>query len=262
MTKKVFLAVGHGRRPDGTLDNGASAGGANEQNQGAPIVQAAAAVLRAAGVQVWAQRAGDGNFPIYTAEANRLRVDLAVSVHHDWVGAPRGAFGHWAGGAGTTTERAAREVVSKRAADAMYRAVQAAGFPMRPSWHKKRTDLHFTTRTTVPAVLWECDRIGMVTDHTRYGRALATGILDFLGIDDGGDELTPEQAKLLERAARDAAAARALAQDAVERLAVLEDGTRTVDGHVRRLRRDARRAAGRLGMETVHPQPDDPKIES
>ena len=170
---KVFLAVGHGRRPNGTMDPGATLGGATEQNQGAPIVAAAAQRLRDFGVTVKAQKAGDPNFVGYTKEANDWGAGLAVSVHHDWSGAPRGAFGFW--------HPNSRQ--GKRLADAMYRSVEAAGFPMRPSWHKPHSQLHFLNNTRMPAVLWECDRVGSVTDHEAYGRALADGILGYLGID-------------------------------------------------------------------------------
>lgn len=191
----VLLAIGHGTTPTGVFDPGAMTadGRKSEQTEGALIVPPAANRLRAAGVTVTAQRVRDPNFAGrtgYTQLANRLGVDLAVSVHHDWRGAPRGAFGHWAGGAGTAAERQRRQTVNKRAADAIYNAVQDAGFPMRPAWHKPRTDLTFTTATRVPAVLWECDRIGEVTDHDRYGRALADGILDFLGVAVPGRTIT------------------------------------------------------------------------
>ena len=170
---KVFLAVGHGRRPNGTMDPGATLGAATEQNQGAPIVAAAAQRLRDFGVTVKAQKAGDPNFVGYTKAANDWGAGLAVSVHHDWSKAPRGAFGFW--------HPNSRQ--GKRLADSLYKAVESAGFPMRPSWHKAHSQLHFLNNTKMPAVLWECDRIGSVTDHQGYGRALADGILDYLGID-------------------------------------------------------------------------------
>jgi N-acetylmuramoyl-L-alanine amidase len=179
---KVYLAVGHGRRPNGTYDPGATAGKATEQNQGDPIVQAAAKRLRDLGVTVRAQRAGDANFVGYTREANEWGADLAVSVHHDWSGAPRGAFGFWYPGSAQ----------GKRLADAIYKAVEAAGFPMRPSWHKSHSRLYFLNNTRMPAVLWECDRVGQVTDHAKYGRALADGIARYLGI-----ALNPKPAPVL-----------------------------------------------------------------
>ena len=190
MTKHVFIAVGHGRTPAGVIDSGArnqhQDGSKSEQSEGGIIVAHLARLLRSAGVRVTAQRPGDPNFSGrqgYTAEANRLQPDLALSVHHDWYRAPRGFFCHWAGGAGTWLERTARQRVNKRAADAMFAAVQQAGtFPMRPSWHKPRTDLTFCTGTRVPAVLIECDRIGEVRDHEGLALAIANGVCDHLGI--------------------------------------------------------------------------------
>jgi hypothetical protein len=206
VSRHVYLAVGHGRRPDGTMDSGAVSkdGRKSEQSEGAIIVGHLARYLRSAGVRVTAQSQGDPNFAGrsgYTQTANRLGVDLALTIHHDWHQAPRGFFCHWAGGAGTTVERAGREATNRRAADALYAAVKDAGFPMRPSWHKRRTDLTFTTRTTVPAVLVECDRIGEVTDHCGLAEAIGRGVLDFLGLPPTeDDEMTPEQEAKLDRA--------------------------------------------------------------
>jgi N-acetylmuramoyl-L-alanine amidase len=190
MDKRVFVAVGHGRRPDGTIDTGArnthQDGRKSEQSEGHVIVQHLAGFLRRADVWVEAQRAGDPNFAGvegYTQRANRLGVDLALSVHHDWHAAPRGFFCHWSSGAGTTAERDARRRINQRAADAIYAAVEQTGsFPMRPSWHKQRNDLTFCTRTRVPAVLIECDRIGEVRDHEGLARAIADGVLDHLEV--------------------------------------------------------------------------------
>ena len=185
---KVYLAVGHGRRTNGTVDPGATLGSATEQNQGAPIVAAAAKRLRDRGVTVKAQRAGDPNFIGYTAEANEWGADLAISVHHDWHKAPRGAFGFW--------HPSSPE--GKRLADNIYVSVSAAGFPMRPSWHRPHGSLHFLNNTRMPAVLWECDRVGSVKDHARYGRALADGILEYLDIQEDDVDLTPVEKKWLE----------------------------------------------------------------
>jgi len=231
-TPKVYLAVGHGRRPDGTIDPGATLGSATEQNQGEPIVEACAARLLAAGLNVRWQKAGDPNFPGYTKAANEYGADLAVSVHHDWSGAPRGAFGFWISPEG------------KRAADAIFRAVERAGFPMRPSWHKRRDNLHFLNNTRMPAVLWECDRVGSVTNHSRYGRALAKGILDYFDwtasepLKDGA--MTPAQeAKLDESLTR--------LGELEARVQSLRDDMTNV--HLRPLRRTARAIATHLGLD-------------
>ena len=165
---KVYIAVGHGRKPDGTNDPGATSATATEQNQGDPIVRAAAAALRKVpGVEVKHQTKGDPNFLGYTREANDWGADVAVSVHHDWSGAPRGAFGLWFPGS-ELGESLANELLD---------AVDAAGFPLRRNAHAARGNLHFLRRTTMPAVLWECDRVGQVRDHVGYGEALAAGIL-------------------------------------------------------------------------------------
>lgn len=170
----VYLAVGHGRRDDGVFDPGTSTpDGRTEQSEGAPIVAAAAEALRDAGIDVVAQQEGDPNFPGYTREANEVGADLAVTVHHDWTGAPRGCFGHWFPGSSQ----------GKALADAIRDALdEDLDWPCRHDWHRGR-NLHFLRNTAMPAVLWECDRIGEVTDHAAYGRAIAAGIAARLGIE-------------------------------------------------------------------------------
>lgn len=173
---KVYLAVGHGRQPSGVVDPGATSadGSATEQNQGAPIVASAAAALsRVPGVQVRAQGEGDPNFVGYTAEAIEWGADVLVSVHHDWRGAPRGAFGFWHSSAAH----------SKRLADRLFAQVKAAGLPMRPRHHTARDGLYVLSRPArkrprMASVLWECDRIGEVEDLAGYGELLAAGIVE------------------------------------------------------------------------------------
>ena len=168
---KVYLAIGHGRRPDGTNDPGAvdGTGRKTEQNQGAVIVAAAAEALRAVpGIEVRAQSKGDPNFVGATREANDWGADVVVEVHHDWAGAPRGAFGFW----WESSER------GKELADLLLAAVDEAGFPLRESWHKPMR-FYILRHTRMPAVLWECDRIGKVDDLEGYGRALAAGVVAY-----------------------------------------------------------------------------------
>lgn len=174
---KPYLAVGHGHKDDGTFDSGASDGTWNEQLAGDIVVAVAAADLRAAGFDVRDEaNRKDPNFPGTVRAANDWGADVVVSVHHDWVGAPEGAFGHWVSDAG------------KAVGDAVYRAVEAAGFPMRPSWHKRRTDLYLLNRTNMPAMLWECGRIGQtdldtVEELEQMGHAVAAGVAAWAGVE-------------------------------------------------------------------------------
>lgn len=185
---KVLIAVGHGERPDGSMDPGAAAGGKTEQSEGDPIARACADRLEAAGVDVIDESySDDPNFPGTINEANRRAVDLVVSFHHDWSGAPKGAFGHWFPGSDN----------GERLADAVRdRLKRDLGYLIREDWHKARSDLSLLKRTKMPAVIWECDRIGEVTNHAEYGRVAADGVLDYLGIsapDDGGGATTEQE---------------------------------------------------------------------
>lgn len=170
---KVYLAVGHGFRPDGTWDPGTTRGLFTEQSEGRPIVAAMAEALgRVRGITVKHEATGDPNFVGTVKAANDWGADLLVSVHHDWHAAPRGAFGHWWPGADD----------AERLADEMRDALDSIGWPLRRSWHKPRTDLYLLRESRMTAVLWEADRIGEVAGrHEAYGRALAAGVATYLG---------------------------------------------------------------------------------
>lgn len=174
---RVYLAVGHGDKPDGTHDPGTVGGKWTEQTAGDFIVDEAAKVLEAAGVTVYSEaNTDDPNFPGTTRQANEWDADYVVSIHHDWIKAPTGAFGHWVSSAG------------KALADDIYSAVGDAGFPLRSSWHKKRTDLYILKNTKAPCVLFEVGRIGQDDLDTEVelrdmGRAIAAGIARHLNID-------------------------------------------------------------------------------
>jgi len=241
---RVLLAVGHGRRDNGSYDPGASDGrGSTEQSAGDPIVQAAAAALRRSGVEVVHIPAGGPNFPGTTRRANAEGVDAVVEVHHDWIRAPRGAFGHWLPGASR----------SKALADAMLDEVAKAGFPLRPSWHKARTDLHILRRTRMPAVLWECDRIGSVRDPAKYGRALADGILRWLG---ATSPAPPKARSWFEMATREELedVVRGVVEEALDE----RFSDRDYPGDIGRIRRSLRQVAYHIGLKAEHEVPDGP----
>lgn len=174
---KVYLGVGHGEKPSGGHDPGASAGKWTEQSAGDIIVSEAARLLRDAGVEVKDEAfKNDPTFIGTTKQANSWGADFVVEIHHDWSGAPPGAFGHWISSAG------------KSLADDIQTAVGDAEFPLRNDWHKKRTDLYILKNTEAPAVLYEVGRIAQKDLNTeaglrRMGQAVATGIARHLGVD-------------------------------------------------------------------------------
>jgi len=189
---KLLLAVGHGLKSDGTYDPGAvSANGKlTEQSAGDVIVAEAARVLRDMGATVRDEASkADPNYAGTVKAANAWPADYAVEIHHDWIGAAEGAFGHW------------YRADSKAFADSIQAAVGEAGFLLRPSWHKWRSDLTFIKATRMPSVLYECGRIGQGTLDTpeelrAMGRAIARGIALHVGLQlepTEEDDMTPEQ---------------------------------------------------------------------
>ena len=176
---RIYLAVGHGVKPDGvTYDPGAVSvdGKWSEQQAGDVIVAEAADELRLRGFEVKDEAfQNDPNYRGSVAAVNAFRADLAVEVHHDWSQAPEGAFAHW------------YWPEAKPLADAIQEAVGAAGFPLRPDWHKRRTDLTFIkTPEQHKVVLYECGRIGQpdldsAEELRKMGRAIAAGIAHAAG---------------------------------------------------------------------------------
>lgn len=175
---KIYLAVGHGVQPSGGYDPGASGGGWSEQTAGDIVVAEAAKKLRAAGAEVKDEaHKDDPNFVGTARDANAWGADYVVTFHHDWSGAPDGAFGHWISAAG------------KALADDIQQAVGRADFPLRGSWHKRRTDLYVLKATDAPTVLYECGKIGQKELRTedglkKMGRAIASGIARHVGLNE------------------------------------------------------------------------------
>lgn len=180
MFAHVMLAVGHGRRPNGSFDPGAVApDGTREYDLNRAVTKVAARVLADGflGVKVDTESdAGatmDPNYVGTTKAENASRPDVIVSVHHDWHRAPRGGFGLYLSANG------------KALADAIASAWGVSGLPQRGN--TKRTDLFLLNQTVAPAVIWECDRVGAdVADDEwveRSGVALARGIAGYLKLE-------------------------------------------------------------------------------
>lgn len=187
---RVYLAVGHGVKPDGTYDPGAVStdGRWSEQKAGGFVVDQAAKDLRALGVDVKDEAfKDDPNFVGSARTANDWGADYVVPIHHDWSLAPDGAFVHWYTAAGGAL------------ADDIYHAIGAAGFLLRPSWHKRRTDLYILKNTNAPSALVECGRIGAAPLDTEaelrnMGHAIAAGIAKHIGLKQTPPPLEDEMA--------------------------------------------------------------------
>lgn len=170
----VWIGPGHGRRGDGTLDPGASAGSKTEQSEGDLIVgHAAERLSNHYRLTVHRQPRGGPNFSGSITDINARRPRLAVEVHHEWSGGPRGGFA-----VGWDFDTLTRE-----AAIAIHQAYGGASLPIRKHLKflpGKRSYPAIVRRTKPTTVLWEADRIGSVNDHQRYGHVIADGIAAFL----------------------------------------------------------------------------------
>lgn len=176
MSKRIYLAVGHGVKPDGRNDPGAVSvdGKWTEQSAGDIVVDAVADILEGAGVSVTDEAfSNDPAFEGSIRNVNAGNFDFALTIHHDWNKAPSGGFGFWHPGSD-----------ARAAADAILRAYKKAGLPVRQPWHKAR-QLAFTSKTNCPAVLWECGRVGEFSEEQLWtvARAIADGVAEYLGVD-------------------------------------------------------------------------------
>lgn len=183
---KVYLATGHGLRPDGGFDPGAPAPGEGrgEHELAHVVARVAVGYLHARGVQVRHEHhsgdeAHDPNYVGSTHAANAWGADLAVAVHFDWSQAPRGGFGIYHPGS--------EAVVLAGDLEGAYRR---AGLPTRASYAEA---FYFVRETRMPAVIWEADRVGPDVDDDRYlyrlGEAIADGIARHLEVPITEEEL-------------------------------------------------------------------------
>lgn len=171
----VYLAVGHGIRPDGKLDPGAVDGKLTEQNTCDIIVSRAAKKLRSWGFRVTDEAyQDDPNYVGTTKRANALKVNLVVAAHRDWNRGVRGVFGFHH----PTSEQ------GKKALHSIVNACAREGFDIARPWVKARGDLYLLKRTAAPAVLMEYGRVQdyntgellALGDHTAAGIAAYFGV--------------------------------------------------------------------------------------
>lgn len=216
---KLYIATGHGIRPDGRYDPGAVGGGTTEQDAGDVIVQRIADNLADYDVEVVHEAyQDDPNYRGTIGRVNGKGYDGVLAIHHDWSGAPRGAFGHWY-----------PDSWAKTWADACYAEVGAAGFPRRPSWHKARGELALLSDTDCPALLWECDRIGALSGNelVRMADALTLGTVQAFGLSERAPvapDYDLDVAVIIDRDSPDDVAGRALGLEHVY-------AVRTADHH-------------------------------
>lgn len=174
MAKTVYLAPGHGRRPDGRVDPGASGGGTNEQEAGDQAARAVERILldNWQSVEVSRQPKGGPNFEGTRTEIDNLGPDVALELHHDWIRAPRGGFGfHPGSGPKRDICRALEQAYKARGLRTRPHLEHLPGTSSQPGLYRASTQ---------PTVLWEIDRIGEYTEDHAW--AIAEGLASFLGL--------------------------------------------------------------------------------
>lgn len=182
---KVALMCGHGKSTDGSWDCGTSYGGNNEAALMLPITKAAVKYLRASGVTVIsdADTNNNKNMIADVKWANKEKVDIYVSLHCDWYKAPTGTMPLYVSAKG------------KALATAINNAVMS-GMSMKTRGVTKRTDLYELNYTDAPACIFETGSIKadikkLKNDPDKYGKYVAKGICNYLGIAQKDPQTTP-----------------------------------------------------------------------
>lgn len=173
---KIHIPVGHGIRPDGTFDPGASHEGETEQNSVDPMAHEAGIWLRARDQDVRDEAyQDDSNYIGSTEDANAWPADVCVPIHRDWVHGPKGVFVLYRSDAG------------RRLGVEIMQACEDDGFPVRWDWLTRRTDLYILNNTNMPAALVEVGSVGQDEfdedqERRAVGRSIARGIANYLDI--------------------------------------------------------------------------------
>ena len=172
---KIALMCGHGRSTDGTWDSGTTYAGNTEASLMLPITKAAVKYLRMAGVDVIsdADTNNDKNMIADVRWANKEQAAIYVSVHCDYYKAPSGVMPLYVSAKGKILATALNDAVK-------------SGMGMKSRGVVKRTDLYELNQTTMPACILETGSIkadiAKLKDYDKYGKCIAKGICDYLGI--------------------------------------------------------------------------------
>lgn len=181
---KIALMCGHGRSTDGTWDCGTSYGGNNEAALMLPITKAAVKYLRSYGVTVIsdADTNNNKNMIADVAWANKEKAIIYVSVHCDYYKSPSGTLPLFVSAKGRTLAAAINNAV-------------VSGMGMKTRGVTKRTDLYELNYTNMPACIFETGSIkadiSKLKDADKYGKFIAIGICNYLGVNYEADAPKP-----------------------------------------------------------------------
>lgn len=176
----VALFVGHGVSIDGSWDCGCAYWDGKKTYKEAdlmmPIVKWAVRYLRLNGLKVFTDAFTGNNINMIkqVEKANKLGAKLSIAVHCDYDKAPSGVQALYVSGNGLKLGNAITKAVKKE-----------LGIPVKPA--AERGDLYELTATNMPAVILETGSIKADIEVLRdkpkaYGKAIAKGICDYLGV--------------------------------------------------------------------------------
>ena len=179
MSKRVFIAVGHGGS-----DSGAVANGFKEKDLNLPIALACQKELVRHGVIVGMSRTKDENDKTTVQECNAFKADLALDIHNNAGGGDGAEVYHYHKGG-----------VSKQLAQNILDCIVALGQNSRGIKTKLNANgkdyYAFIRETAPPAVIVECAFVDNKTDiqiidtkaeQEAMGIAISKGVLKTLGI--------------------------------------------------------------------------------
>ena len=176
MSKTIAVHCGHGVSLDGSWDSGCVYKGYSEAKLMLAITKAAVKYLRASGVKVQsdADHGNNKNMIADVRQANNSGVDMYLSIHCDYSGAPKGVMPLYVSGSGKKLGKFLEKSIKK-------------DLKMRSRGVQKRTDLFELNGTDMPACILETGSIkgdlATLRDHPdKYGKTIAKGVCGYFGV--------------------------------------------------------------------------------
>lgn len=190
---KVALMCGHGTQTNGVWDAGCSYAGYTEAGLMLPITKAAVKYLRSYGVEVISDSDNNNNKNMVrdVAWSNKEGCDIYISVHCDYKAAPSGVYPLYVSANG------------KKLATALNTAIKS-GMGMKSRGVCRRTDLYELNATNAYACILETGAIkadlAVLRDKSdKYGKCIAKGIMDYLGLEIPASKEPAKKAEVLYR---------------------------------------------------------------
>lgn len=176
---KVYIACGHGVSDNGSWDPGCVYGSNTEADLMLPITRAFVRFARYNGITVYTDSKTDHhqNMNACIREANRIGVDVYISLHCDYSGAPTGTYPYYY----TSSKK------GKKLADRLNQSVMTMMNLKTRGLHTS-SSLGELTNTNATACIFETGSIKadlklFQQNPKRYGLALTRGLCDYFGMD-------------------------------------------------------------------------------